>query len=74
MAGFVHSRSGNPPDSKDQEARGASRDGNKGLRGDLRRQGTCSPGTSEEPGQVATAHNFLSVHVFHAVDSKLFSC
>lgn len=72
MAGSVHIKSGNPSDSKDLEARGASRDDNKGFRRSVKTRDLFS-WNLEYPSRGATAHNFIDVHVFHSVDSRL-SC
>lgn len=71
MVGSVHIKSGNPPDSRDLEARGASRDNNKGLRGSVKTRDLSW--NLDYPGCGASAHNFIDVHVFHSVDSRL-SC
>lgn len=69
MADPVHIKSGNPPDSRDLEARGASRDDNEGLRGSVKTRDLFSSNL-DYPRCEASAHNFIDVHVFHSVDSK----
>lgn len=69
MAGSVHIKSGNPPDSRDLEARGASRDDNEGLRGSVKTRDLFSWNLGY-PGREASAHNFIDVHVFHSVGSR----
>lgn len=70
MAGSVFIKSGNPPDSKDPEARRASRDDNKGLRRSVNTRDLFF-WNLDYPGHGATAHNFVDVRVFRSVDSRL---
>lgn len=69
--GSVHIKLGSPPDSRDLAARGASRGDNKGLRGSAKTRDLSW--NLDYPGCGASAHNFINVHVFHSVDSRL-SC